>query len=513
MTGIGDLDRLRASGARMLAAGAWVWTLALALIAMQREASGGEAVVLLSVLANLAPSFLTWRGRHDRVVRLVVGSLGAIQPALFVYMLHDNGWQMDSHMYFFVSLSALALMCDWRPIVFASVLIALHHLALDWLMPRWAFAGSASIGRVFFHAAAVVLQCAVLTYLTRRMAQLLAERFAAQCEAARLAETAAARACEIEAAMAAASRAEAREAEERERRERAERDAAEHAQHARRAELQRLGEAFRTLVFDMVAGVEAAAVQLAHSAETMNTLARRAAVDTIETAETAGQSSEQADTLLSHVIDLADSIEAIASSVEHQEGLSGDARQASGLGHMAVLALAQRTTSIAEFAESIDQIATRTNLLALNAGIEAARAGEVGRGFAIVATEVKSLAGQSRNATGEIRTLADSVQSGATEARQSLAAIGDRVRALADAAVSIREAVSHQRETLAFVRTSARQDARDANGIASRMGEIADAVRSTESLSADVSRAAAMLSETARELHGQTEHFVDRLVA
>lgn len=513
MTGIGDLDRLRVSGARMLTAGAWAWTLALALLAMQGDVPGRAAAVLLSVLANLAPSYLAWRRRHDRVVGLVIGTLAAIQPALFVYLLHDNAWQMDGHMYFFVSLSALALMCDWRPIAFASVLIALHHLVLDWLMPSWAFAGSASIGRVVFHAAAVVLQCAVLSYLTSRMAQLLAERFAAQCEAARLAETAAARTREIEAAMAAASRAEAREAQERDRRERAERNAADHAQHERSAELQRLAESFRTLVFDMVAGVEAAAVQLAHSAETMNALARRAADDTTQTAETAGQSSEQADTLLSHVIDLADSIEAIASSVEHQEGLSGDARQASGLGHMAVLALAQRTTSIAEFAESIDQIATRTNLLALNAGIEAARAGEVGRGFAIVATEVKSLAGQSRDATGEIRNLADSVQSGATEARQSLAAIGDRVRALADAAVSIRKAVSHQRESLAFVRTSARQTAHDANGIASRMGEIANAVRSTESLSADVSRAAAMLSETARELHGQTERFVDRLVA
>ena len=64
----------------------------------------------------------------------------------------------------------------------------------------------------------------------------------------------------------------------------------------------------------------------------------------------------------------------------------------------------QRVTAV------IESIASQTNLLALNAAIEAARAGEHGRGFAVVAGEVRSLAGRTTQATGEVRRMVDSIQ-------------------------------------------------------------------------------------------------------
>ncbi|NWO96300.1 chemotaxis protein, partial [Escherichia coli] len=85
-----------------------------------------------------------------------------------------------------------------------------------------------------------------------------------------------------------------------------------------------------------------------------------------------------------------------------------------------VRALAERASTITLFAESIQDIAARTNLLALNATIEAARAGDIGRGFAVVAHEVKALANQTGSATEEIRTLAGTVQGGATLAHGAL---------------------------------------------------------------------------------------------
>ncbi len=64
--------------------------------------------------------------------------------------------------------------------------------------------------------------------------------------------------------------------------------------------------------------------------------------------------------------------------------------------------LRQEISKVAKVAEQIQAIARQTNLLALNATIEAARAGEVGRGFSVVAGEVKALAGQTNGATEEI---------------------------------------------------------------------------------------------------------------
>ncbi|WP_324291012.1 methyl-accepting chemotaxis protein [Asticcacaulis sp. SL142] len=85
--------------------------------------------------------------------------------------------------------------------------------------------------------------------------------------------------------------------------------------------------------------------------------------------------------------------------------------------------LAEATQNIGDFVLLINQIASQTNLLALNATIEAARAGDAGKGFAFVASEVKTLASQTSKATDEIRTQIAAVQNSTQNAVDAIGQI------------------------------------------------------------------------------------------
>src|SRR5205823_8973023 len=130
----------------------------------------------------------------------------------------------------------------------------------------------------------------------------------------------------------------------------------------------------------------------------------------------------------------------VASSTESSGRAVNEANRAGS----EIRSLADAAMRIGDVIKLISEIAEQTNLLALNATIEAARAGEHGRGFAVVASEVKALANQTAQATEEISAQIQGIQSATGEAVAAIQAIGGTISEIDEISNQIAAAVDQQ---------------------------------------------------------------------
>jgi methyl-accepting chemotaxis protein len=237
-----------------------------------------------------------------------------------------------------------------------------------------------------------------------------------------------------------------------------------------------------TAVNEMTAAVE----EVARNASSASASARES-----ETSTRLG--SERVNQTVAAIRGLADTV----------EGTSGD-----------VLRLAEQTQNIARVLDVIRTIAEQTNLLALNAAIEAARAGEQGRGFAVVADEVRALAHRTQESTREIEQMIGGIQAGSTQAVQAMELSQQEANSTlsianeAGAALEeIARAITDINERNFMIATASEQQAQVARSVDHNLMSIRDLSIQTSSGAQQSASASQEVSRLAVDMHRLVQRF------
>jgi len=449
-------------------------------------------LVISTIVASIGLlSFLVMKNTAS--TRYVIATGYVLQAATLVMLFSGHPWQIDMHMYFFATLAFVTALFDWRCILVAAAVTAVHHLVLNFTVPLWVFPGGADLARVLFHAVIVVMETLVLTAFCVKLQQALhnadqasdlaneetlkaknAMMLAAQAESEAKVQTQIAlkEKERVETAQTDANIALASARKEAEKANRAEKIAAnarneiEQRTAAQNSVVERLTHALEMLAKgDLTSEIsetfdsdyEPLRQNFNQAVFMLNDLVR-----SIE--EKSGYIRSNIDELVKSSSDLSNRTEHQANELEETsvnlERISGTVGEtdsavqnankkvrdtesgmktlnaAMGDASEAMLHIKASSEQISKITDVIDEIAFQTNLLALNAGVEAARAGEAGRGFAVVAQEVRALAQRATEAANEIKGFIiesqNNVKTGTDLVTQTNESLSDLVQKLSE---------------------------------------------------------------------------------
>jgi len=229
-------------------------------------------------------------------------------------------------------------------------------------------------------------------------------------------------------------------------------------------------------------------------------------------AAAAATASEEATTNVSNVAMAAEEIAQSVEEISTQAARSAHiARQASDETKAIIATVEQLVASVGQInnvSNLIRDVAAQTNLLALNATIEAARAGDAGRGFAVVAQEVKSLAGQTEKATGDITQQISSIEVTTSQVVQAMKAIAGTIAQLDENASDISVAVQQQDAVSKEIARSANAAAERTRDVSMSVVQVSDAAAKTDQVASAVLNAGGELAARSGKLRAEVERFL-----
>jgi methyl-accepting chemotaxis protein len=285
------------------------------------------------------------------------------------------------------------------------------------------------------------------------------------------------------------------------------------AQEARRKATDAAIASFRERVEAVLATVGDSAAAMKATATALSASSEKTSHRTEGAVSASNEASVNVTTAATAAEELMRSIAEISRQLGHTSEVVGLAAGEAKTTNDQVAGLAKAAQKIGDVVKLIQAIAEQTNLLALNATIEAARAGEAGKGFAVVASEVKSLAVQTAKATKEIDGQISAVQAMTAGAVEAIGRIAARMQEINAHASSVAASVGQQNAATGEITHNVASAAKETREVAAVLGEVAGAIAETSTSAQMLLAAADAVQQAAINLRGEVDKFLRQVAA
>ncbi|KZM48534.1 methyl-accepting chemotaxis protein [Labrenzia sp. OB1] len=287
----------------------------------------------------------------------------------------------------------------------------------------------------------------------------------------------------------------------------------ENAELQKRQEMENVASGFETTVLSIYNGMISKLDELTSSAGSLSNIANNTTDEALSVSAAAEQATNNVNTVASATEELSASIRAITEQVRSSSEIAQNAETEVERSNQAVSSLQQVVARIGDVTKLITDIAEQTNLLALNATIEAARAGEAGKGFAVVASEVKALAAQTSKATEEIDRQITEMRQAADASTEATGSVADMVRKITENTSAMSGAAEEQNLATTEIASSVAEAAQGTEGVSRSISEVSHAAGETAKLGTAMNSAVSDLHDQSNSLRQAMDDFLVKVRA